>query len=376
MMEKISSYELPVYLKVKHFITQEISSGRLPSGSFLPSERDICSMLSVSRDSAKRAFVELENEGLIVCGRYKRPVVGKMAQASYGPNSSTVAIISRIPFSSVLDQEYNQLANVFLHVMKALDENSLNSAFFSPGYFRLNPEKKLHEIISANYGAIIYYTGGGYAEERYLETLRKSTSPCVIIEGCLEHDDSGLNTVDIDNFHGACMAAKHLLENGHRNIAHVTFRSDRKWVADRKAGFRKAVKEAGMKPEHAQVFEVVEFESGFSKKLDGLPEAFWKNSPTAVFAASDELAECINGIFKNQGKSVPSDISLVGFDNVPVETEVPLTTVSHMTREIGEKVSDILLRKMNRPDNGHVYKEIIRPKLIVRSSVRDVRKEK
>ncbi|HBC85578.1 MAG TPA: hypothetical protein DCZ94_01360 [Lentisphaeria bacterium] len=375
MIQEISNYELPVYQKVKHFIVQEISSGRLPAGSFLPSERNICEMLSVSRDSAKRAFQELESEGYIVCSRNRRPVVGKIASTAFSPNSSTVAIISRIPFSTILDQEYNQLANVFLHVMKTLDENSLNSAFFSPGHFHMNTERKIQDIISANYGAIIYYTGGGYTDDRYISALEKSDSPCVVIEGYLEHNDSNINTVDIDDFHGAYTATKYLIDNGHRNLAHITFRSDRKWVADRKAGFRRAVEDAGIKFNPECIHTVVEFESGYHAKFTSLPDSFMKQAPTAVFAATDVLAESFNKIIRRQDKSIPGDFSVVGFDNIPVDTDVPLTTVSHMTREIGEKVSELLLKKMNRSNGDHVHKEVIKPKLIVRNSVRDIRKD-
>ncbi|GEM_PF-1338417 len=371
MIQEISNYGFPVYQKVKHFIIQEISSGRLPSGSFLPSERNICSMLSVSRDSAKRAFLELENEGFIVCSKNKRPVVGKVAKA-FGPNSSTVAIISRIPFSSVLDQEYSQLANVFLHVMKSLDENGLNSVFFSPGHFHMNAERKIHDIIAANYGAIIYYTGGGYYEEMFISAFEKSSTPCIVIEGYLDHNDSDINTVDIDDFSGAYEATKYLIDNGHRNLAHLTFKSDRKWVAARAAGFRKAIEDAGLKFDPACVYKLVEFDSGYPSKFTSLPDSFMKQAPTAVFAATDVMSECFNKIIRKQGKSIPVDYSVVGFDNVPVETDVPITTVSHMTREIGEKASEILLKKMNRSGNGHVYKELIKPKLIVRDSVRRI----
>ncbi|HCE46589.1 MAG TPA: hypothetical protein DET40_23835 [Lentisphaeria bacterium] len=372
MIEKIPSYELPVYQKVKNFIVQEISSGRLSPGSFLPSERSICTALSVSRDSAKRAFLELENEGYIACSKNRRPVVGKLAAKAFGPNSSTVAIISRIPFSSVLDQEYNQLANVFLHVMKALDENSLNSAFFSPGYFTMNTERKVQDIVSANYGAILYYTGGGYVDDKYISAFEKSQTPCVVIEGYLDHNDSNVNTVDIDDSHGAYIATKYLLDKGHRNVVHATFKSDRKWVAARKAGFRRAIEEAGFKFSSSMVYELVDFESDSNDKLTELPEAFWKRKPTAVFAASDKLAESVNAVFRGRGMRVPDDISLVGFDNVPTGTDVPLTTVSHMTRDIGEKVSEILLRKMSSANGDHVYKEVIKPRLIVRDSVRNV----
>lgn len=152
-----------------------------------------------------------------------------------------------------------------------------------------------------------------------------------------------LPTIDCDSFGGAVSATQHLIELGHTRIAFLGGRKELDSSQLREAGFREAMRLAGI-----QVDEELVRDSRYDPDvaytvcdaLLSLPEP-----PTAVFAANDVTAMRAIAAAQARGLTVPDDLSVVGFDDIPDATlSTPsLTTLRQPLQAMGEAAMRMLL---------------------------------
>lgn len=371
-MIKAKNSSQPVYQQVKNFLVDEMASGRLSPGMFLPSERSICEKLSVSRDTIRRALQDLEIQGYISCGKNKRPIINGLTGNLFSHNNNSIAFLTGIPFTSIIDRESNQLANVFLYILQKLESKKLNPSFINPDNFLFNRKEKVREKITGNYGAVVYYPGGGYVDDDIISILENCQSPSVVIEGYMANDNTNLNTVEIDNFQGGYTATDFLIKNGLQNIFHFTFDDGIKWMTDRQAGYERAMLDNNIAVREDHIIKIGRYHNQEPEKIKANISRSVAALPvdSGVFAINDQIAGWFSKAAAAQGKNIPEDYSLVGFDNIATNGEKRPTTISHMSKELGEKAAEIILNKMNSENDSFVYKEVINPKLIIRDSVK------
>jgi LacI family transcriptional regulator len=172
-------------------------------------------------------------------------------------------------------------------------------------------------------------------------TVTDATIPVVAVDP--HTGRPGPSTVEADNVGGARAATQHLIELGHRRIAHVRGRTDLVSAQLREQGYREALEAAGLTfdPELVRVggYRAAETTDA-ARELLTLPER-----PTAVFAANDLSAIRVMEIARELGLRVPEDLSVVGFDNVPeAANAVPaLTTVAQPLHQMGAEAVRLLL---------------------------------
>ncbi len=167
---------------------------------------------------------------------------------------------------------------------------------------------------------------------------------------------SGLPTVDSDNLCGARLAVEHLLSLGHRRIALLTGRTDLQSARLRERGFREAMAAAGVPVDPALVlpgdYDPV-LSAAATRRLLEL-----ESPPSAIFAANDVSAIATVEVAESLGLSVPRDLSVVGFDNIPESAlnSPPLTTVNQPIKVMGRQAIDMLVRLMRGEeiDKTHV----------------------
>jgi LacI family transcriptional regulator len=151
--------------------------------------------------------------------------------------------------------------------------------------------------------------------------------------------------VDVNNRGGAALATRHLLELGHRRIALITNAEPvYTAAADRQAGYREALEAAGVTFD-ASLVRYGKFtpQSGAEAMAQLLATG---TAPTAVFVASDTVALGALQVMRRHGLRVPQDISLVGFDDVPLSAflDPPLTTVRLPAFGLGWGAAELLGR--------------------------------
>ena len=175
------------------------------------------------------------------------------------------------------------------------------------------------------------------------EDLRTLAVPVVVIDptGGPERDGP---TIGATNWAGGYAATRHLLDLGHRRIGLIAGPPRLLCSRARSDGYRSALEEAGV-PATADLVVEGDFshESGFEQggRLLGRPDP-----PTAVFAASDQMALGLYEALRKRGLRVPDDVSVVGFDDLPVArwASPPLTTVRQPLAEMGALAARTALR--------------------------------
>jgi LacI family transcriptional regulator len=149
----------------------------------------------------------------------------------------------------------------------------------------------------------------------------------------------------------AAAMVEHLVSLGHRRIAHILGDPEHGAGVWRLAGYRDGLQRAGLKEDPAIMIQgQFSFESGVAATRQLLALA---QRPTAIFAADDDMAVGAIWAAAEAGVSVPGDISICGFDDTMIATQVwpPLTTVHQPVREMGRRATEeLLLRVLDKGD--------------------------
>lgn len=180
-------------------------------------------------------------------------------------------------------------------------------------------------------------------------------------------ENEPLSYVTADNAGGAAAAVRHLLAGGRRRIATITGALDMDVGRSRLEGWRAAHKEAGIAADELLV-EAGDFtEEGGRRAMRSLLE----RAPDldAVFAASDLMAVSALSELRRQGRQVPGDVAVVGFEDSVLarHTNPPLTTVRQPVEELGRTMAAILLDEIS--DIASAERQLTLPtELVVRES--------
>ncbi|MFG6149421.1 LacI family DNA-binding transcriptional regulator [Halobacillus sp. B23F22_1] len=175
--------------------------------------------------------------------------------------------------------------------------------------------------------------------------------------------------VGINYLEGAKMAARHLIDKGHKRIAFVGGNSESSAWKNRKKGFEQAHEESGI-----DVIESLIVESS-AERVGGV-EAVERvmaepDPPSAVFCFNDLVAFGAIEALRNAGYEPGKDIAVVGFDNVEASATLsypPLTTISSHAKEIGSKAADLLHHRIQNKGEEENQRIILPPDLVIRSS--------
>jgi LacI family transcriptional regulator, galactose operon repressor len=166
---------------------------------------------------------------------------------------------------------------------------------------------------------------------------------------------------------GADQAVRHLLELGHRRIAHIAGPGG--WVSteERLRGYHAVLGAAGILPDPALTVEAlpeVDAGSAAAERLLDLPEP-----PTAIFCFNDNIAIGVFQAARARGLRLPDDLSVVGFDDVEYATMVTpaLTTVRQPLAEMGRTAVSLLVRLLERQRFETLHVELA-TRLVVRDS--------
>jgi LacI family transcriptional regulator len=190
--------------------------------------------------------------------------------------------------------------------------------------------------------------------ERFHEGL-----PLVMIDD--QEAPGSMPWVGVDNVASAYEATRHLLELGHRRIAHIMGPQTYYCAAERYQGYCQALQDAGIAPDPTLLLRgEFEITSGrqCATELFSRDKASW---PSAIFAANDQMAYGILEVAEQQGIRVPQDVSVVGFDDNLLSNHMlpPLTTIHQPFAEIGSKASEILLTMVDPGQRTHTVQQHI-----------------
>lgn len=166
----------------------------------------------------------------------------------------------------------------------------------------------------------------------------------------LDEDIEGLNVPRIfaNNTAGGYAATRHLVEQGHKDIAHISGPEGMFSVVRRYQGYCDALAEAGL-PIGPRLFGEYTRDFGRSASREVLSKTTNSQRPTAIVTGSDAIAIGVLETAKDMGLSVPDDLSLTGFDDVTYAALLApaLTTIRQPVAQMGRLAFETLLGQMN-----------------------------
>lgn len=182
---------------------------------------------------------------------------------------------------------------------------------------------------------------------------------------------SGVCNVRIDDFAAAAAMTRHLIDLGHRMIGFILGNPNQTSSAERHRGFVAALEAAGLDPAAMPVEQgYFTFRSGMvaTERLLDRGEA-----PTAIFASNDDMAAGAVAVAHRRGLNVPQDLSIVGFDDTSLATNVwpELTTVRQPIAVMAEVALELLLARLRAQRDGEaeaMEERVLDHELILRGS--------
>ena len=350
----------------------EISAGKYPPQSRLPSEAQLMARFKVSRPTVGRALRDLQGQDLIErragSGTYVK--VRSASSVTKSTFQQLGLILTSVGKPEIFDIICGELANLArVH----------NYGLWWDGTSRFRTDTKLttqdvedlcEQFIEKGVAGVFFvpfeHTSDNMsASNRIIQQLHHAGIPVVLIDrdvGPFPHRNT-LDLVGIDNFAGGYFLAEHLIKLGMRRIGCCSLPFSAPPVEGRIAGARAAMHEHDLQMPKAFVQtgdpSDPKFVRGFIKS----------QQLEAVMCTTDLVAAKFLQTLARINISVPREIRLVGFDDLRVASllTVPLTTMHQPCRDIAVTAFNCLLERMSDPTLPP-RAILLSPRLVVRHS--------
>jgi len=301
---------------------------------------------NISSETRKRILNIAEKKGYIPNG---------IAKSLRIRNTKTLGLIipdvTNLFFSEVAKGIEDAAAN---HGYSLILCNTDNKETKERTYIKILQEKKVD-------GLIITASHSNLGDQ-----LDSVTTPVVLVDRDVKTIKK-VGRVTVDNVTGGRLAAEKLIKSGCSSIVHITAELDNKPAAERHRGFTLILEERGIPLDksglHTGYFNV---ETGYQ----GIMELSKRLEFDGVFCGNDLIAIGAIKALRELGKNVPTDVSVIGFDDIALSKYVdpPLTTIRQPIYKLGESAVMVLLGMI---DGGTTEQSVVlQPELIERMSCR------
>lgn len=326
--------------------------------------KDIAKMLGVSPSTVSRALKDHPD----ISPETKKKITETAEKLNYNPNY--LALSLKKSKSNTIGVIIPELVHFFFStVISGIEDISIDA-----GYNVMvcqSNEKYQREILNANSllahrvdGVLISVTKESESFD-HIKKLITNNIPIVFFDRIVEEIET--DVVVVDDYIGAYLATRHLLDIGRRRIVHLAAPDILHIGHLRKKGYLKALDEFNIQPQPELIFQCDTREKALETvdmilALDPLPDA--------IFAVNDFTAVAAMQGLKKAGIKIPEQIAIVGFGNGPLgEISTPsLTTVEQQGYEIGREAARLLIERIERNTILHPRKKTFTPTLIKRGS--------
>lgn len=343
---------------VTDYLNDYIRKNALENGARLPTESELIEHIGVSRVTLRRALANMQEKKLIHSIQGSGYYVGELRAC----RTDTVPLIISY------DHENSKILNI---VHGAQDYLNHRNCKVDVHISRRNPQTEREMITSlfedGHQCIIIFPVSSEDNIDFYFRMIQKGLK-LVFIDRRPQFINC-CSFVRSDNTTGGYLAAKHLIEQGHRNIVVFGLEPLMRTSAsyERYYGYTMAMREYGLElPEQSYYY------APYRKCSDEVQKIFLsKNKITAVFAINDHAAVDIATHARSQGLTVPDDLAVIGFDNLDITTIFTphLSTIDQPFTQLGEAAAEIAYKHITKALDGYVQR-VLPIELIVRESTR------
>jgi LacI family transcriptional regulator len=295
---------------------------------------DIAKKAGVSRSTVSRVLNGRSN----VRDETRQSILSVIQETGYRPHaaartlasqrSETIGLVLPLDVSVFFTDPY--FPNLIKGIAQGCNNHNYTLALFLAG----TPEDqtKLFSRVSQK-GQVdgVIIQSGHRGDQSIIYELSQTNLPVMVAGRPLQPE--GINYIDVDNVAAAQMAVEHLIKLGHKRIATITGPLEGTVGSDRLQGYRNALNNAGIEI-HQDLIIAGDFtEAGGHAAFKKLLPA----KPDALFAASDSMAVGAIHAAREAGLSIPEDLAVVGFDDLPISNgfDINLTTVRQPVEDFG-----------------------------------------
>jgi DNA-binding LacI/PurR family transcriptional regulator len=304
----------------------------------IPSERDLSDNLQASRVSVRAAIRVLANEGLLVQLR------GKGTYIVPSVRMKTLYLL-RSPDIKGNDPFYN---NFLVEITNLAAKQAIKISM-------VNPDHPLPLEPVAPYPLVII----GQIEDNLLDELSAACGTLFAVQRYAHRED--IIQIYFDDYKIGSKAAKTLIDHGHRNLVLLGGPTKYPSANLRKLGFLDEAQRVGVPVQI--ISEKMNWEGG--RRAADVLTASGLPSPDAVFAVNDWMAVGFTQRMREHGLHVPSDISVIGCDDIPLASEFSprLTTFSLDMKHLVEELLSAIHRQLSQ--GSPLREEIVLPAVLV-----------
>ncbi len=340
-------------------------------------------MAVTMRDVAKKAGVSLKTVSRVINGELsvapltREKVLNVISNLNFVPNLAA-ARLSRgraMAIGLVLGWP---IQGTFSAALTAFVLKSCESRNYGFSLFSINENIKTH-VMQAYTGkqvdGLILDTVVGMDKE-FIELLETYSVPYVVIHPGWSEIPNDISFVTIDDYSGAKKAVDYLLELGHKSIGYILDGLELRPEQKRLDGYRNAFFDAGIPYNEALIWKNrgkrgEAFHVGFNGAMSLLAS---QKDMSAIFCETDEVAIGAMSAIWQSGKTIPDDISIIGFDDIRYASMVvpPLTTICQPIEKIADASVKQLIQMLTDPATKPIH-TILPTKLIVRNTTRKFR---
>lgn len=270
-----------------------------------------------------------------------------MQDLDYRPNA--VARNLRLSQTSLWAVIISDIGNPFFTSMVRGVEDVAQSAGYSVVLCNTDedPEKEsryLAAVLAERMAGVIISTSG---RSTVINRLLDARIPVVAIDRQLR--GVTIDTVLVDNVHGAGLATTHLLDNGYQRVACITGPRRISTAAQRLRGYQRALRARGREATDALVRYADFREEGGYRAMASLLDS--DTPPDSVFATNNLMTVGAVECLVDRGIRVPDEVGVVGFDDIPWAHLVrpSLSTVSQPTYDLGRAAAGLLTERIANP---------------------------
>lgn len=303
----------------------------------------------------------------------KEKVQAAIAQLNYHPSSVAKSLASNktdsigILVSELHGPVYGKMMSEIEITLRKAGKHVIISA----GHSEADSEKDgIQFLINRNCDALILHVDA--ISDAELIKINASTKACIILINRYVPEMKE-SCIFLNNVHGGYLATNHLVDNGHKSLAYIAGPLWKEDACDRYKGHQRALADAGLSMNDQLMLEGdYREDSGYL----GMKELLSRGIPfTGVACGNDEMAAGAMRAVREAGLGIPSDISLVGFDNIMFTRFMypKLTTIHFPIDEMGRMAADLVMEKRYGQALDCEDKREFDPCLIERDSVANIR---
>ncbi len=351
---------VPQYFQLQTWLIEQIEQGTFKPNDRIPTEEALVQMTGLARATVRQAVQNLVNMGYL--SRRRR-------LGTFVINRDVAAEKRTIVGILVPDIRSGYAPELARGVEDEAARNKHSLILCSTDDLYIRADHQSDRLIENGVNGVIFVpTGASDAKNRLIvEKFTRRDIPVVLADRTIP--EVRVDYVTTDNFSGAGELTEYLIRMGHRRIAialSTLFSTER----ERLEGYRKALSNHHIPVDPSLVF--TNSDPYQERHYQEYARTLFERQPraTAVFAGHDRIAYLFYSVALEMGISIPGDISLVGYDDLPFTQSHPvsLTTMHQPIYEMGQESMRLILSRI-RGEEGEARRIVLKSHLVERSSV-------